>query len=337
MSEILISRSSFNANVEYFGSIVGKEKICIALKDNAYGHGLDLMALLAIDAGIKHCFVKNELEALSALAYSFETVLVLYPEKYTILDDRVVYAINTIDNIDAIPSESKVELKIDTGMSRSGITINDISLVISKIHTNRLSLHGIFTHFASADSNPYFFTEQLNKFEKIVTSLQKTQAPNVRYHCCNTSATTTLQSDRFDLYRVGIGLYGYHPNLNPISELRPVMSVYADRISSRVLNKGDRVGYGSLGFEIEESAIVISNYDMGYGDGLPRLDQSNEFSFCHGSRVLGCISMDSFSTYGDSKRICVIEDADKLARYKNTISYEILTSMKAEIKRTIVE
>lgn len=337
MSEILISRSSFNSNVEYFGSIVGKEKICIALKDNAYGHGLDIMACLAIDAGIKHCCVKNELEALSALAYSFETVLVLYPEKYSILDDRVIYALNAIDNIGAIPCDSKIELKIDTGMSRSGITINDISLAISKINANRLSLHGIFTHFASADSNLSFFTKQLNKFEKVLASLQKTLAPNVRYHCCNTGATTALQSDKYDLYRLGIGLYGYHPDPNSISELRPVMSVYADRISTRVLNIGDRVGYGALGFEVEESAVVISNYDMGYGDGLPRLDQSNDFSFCNGSKVLGCISMDSFSAYGDSKRVCVIDNAEKLARYRNTISYEILTSMKAEIKRTIVE
>lgn len=41
----------------------GKEKVMAVLKDNAYGHGLEMMAQLVCEYGIRKVAVKNLLEA----------------------------------------------------------------------------------------------------------------------------------------------------------------------------------------------------------------------------------------------------------------------------------
>ena len=49
-------------------------------------------------------------------------------------------------------------------------------------------------------------------------------------------------------------------------EFKPVLSLYATKISSRYLKIGDRVGYG--GVYTAQKMCKVSNYDFGYGSGF---------------------------------------------------------------------
>ena len=64
MATITISKENFFHNLNQIALKTGSaDKIAVVLKDNAYGHGLELMAGLAHDFGIKHAVVKNAKEA----------------------------------------------------------------------------------------------------------------------------------------------------------------------------------------------------------------------------------------------------------------------------------
>ena len=80
------------------------------------------------------------------------------------------------------------------------------------------------------------------------------------------------------------------------------MSLWAEKLSSRYLNKGDRVGYGGV-YELSKDSIV-SNYDIGYGDGFFRHDGLSELVL-EGKNILGRISMDSLSLLGDKDKVCL--------------------------------
>ena len=64
MAFIQINKQNFYHNFNQIALKTGsKEKIAIVLKDNGYGHGLELIAKLTSDFGIKHAVVRNTSEA----------------------------------------------------------------------------------------------------------------------------------------------------------------------------------------------------------------------------------------------------------------------------------
>ena len=64
MATITLNKENFFYNLNQIALKTGSvEKIAVVLKDNAYGHGLELMAGLAHEFGIKHAVVKNVKEA----------------------------------------------------------------------------------------------------------------------------------------------------------------------------------------------------------------------------------------------------------------------------------
>ena len=130
--------------------------------------------------------------------------------------------------------------------------------------------------------------------------------------------------------RVGLAAYGCLENQ---SELKPILSVYASKISSRTLHVGKSIGYGAT-YTTKKDEIV-SNYDFGYGDGFLRV-LSNKFSTPNGEKLLGRISMDNSSFLSDKDELLIFNDARDVAPLADTISYEVLTSLKPSLKRTIV-
>ncbi|MBF0983810.1 MAG: alanine racemase, partial [Campylobacter sp.] len=133
--------------------------------------------------------------------------------------------------------------------------------------------------------------------------------------------------------RVGMAQFGY-AQFDESLGLRPVLKLYADLISSRVLKKGQRVGYGAK-FEAP-CDMKIGTYDLGYADGLLRYDGEGELVLPGGERMLGKMSMDSFCAEFGGERICVLDDARDWAKRFGTIEYEILVKLSGEIKRSWV-
>ena len=149
MAFIKINRQNFYHNLSQIALKTGSvEKIGIVLKDNAYGHGVELMGKLAAEFGIKHAVVRKTAEA-EKIRDLFETILVLGD---TIIKDEVYsFTLNTLREIKRAQKGAKVELKVDTGMHRNGIALDELDEALSLIREQGLNLVGLMTHYRSSD------------------------------------------------------------------------------------------------------------------------------------------------------------------------------------------
>lgn len=334
MAYIKLNKENFYHNLCQIATKTGSiEKIAIVLKDNAYGHGLLQMAEMASDFGIRHAVVRDEREAKEIVAL-FENILVLGGSITPIRGCS--YAINSLDDIKHAPISTRVELKVDTGMHRNGIDVGEVAQALSMIESQKLKLVGVMTHYRSADvlSSELFW--QQKTFASIKQVIAEAGYRDIRIHSCN--STAILRANRFDedLVRVGIAAYGYNEldSIYDVVELRPVLSLYACKVSSRPLKSSQRVGYGGKFKSCRD--MMISTYDLGYGDGWCRGDSSHPYITVEGLPILGRVSMDMISLESSKDEICIMANAQEAAKHFNTISYEMTTSLSTTIRREIV-
>jgi alanine racemase len=336
MGYIKLNQKAFFHNLDFFSKSCGsKDKVAIALKDNAYGHGIEQIASMASAFGIKNVFVRDLNEAMIAKKFDFESILVLYDIPTIKEDDSIIISINSLDFIEQVPKGTKVELKIDTGMNRNGIYIQEIEKACELIKEKKLILNGIFTHFCCSDEQNSITYEQEENFLLAILETKRYINYNFRVHCANSTGVFKVDMKKYDIARVGLGIYGY---LDTKEEkyLQPVLSLHGQKLATKYIKAGEHVGYGSDSF-IASQDMVVSNYDIGYGDGLFRANPNKQRKIANGLEILGRVSMDSFSVESIDDEICVFDDVTHLAQVHNTINYEILTNLKASIKRVIVE
>jgi alanine racemase len=192
------------------------------------------------------------------------------------------------------------------------------------------------THYRSADELSSEFFWQQKQFEHVKHRVRESGFTDVRVHSHNTAAILRTKNFDEDLVRVGIGAYGYNelPDSFDKSVLRPVMFLYAKKISTRELRAGERLGYG--GDYTAAQDMMISTYDLGYGDGWYRGDSTQPYVTSEGLSVLGRVSMDSISLESEKEEVCVMNDAQMAAKQFGTISYEITTALSAELPKEVI-
>lgn len=340
MSRIEIREDALRFNIAAISKKAPIDKVYAVLKDNAYGHGLVEFGTLCAKNGIQNAVVRNSDEALR-LCDIFKNILVLAECADFALKDNISYAINSIEDIDKIPAGANVQLKVDSGMHRSGVLASELDAALKKIVASKLNLVGVFSHLRSADelSTESFWQEKnFLEIKKIVVAFcESNKLKRPLFHLQNSAGLFRSGAlGEFDMARVGIALYGYldMPNAVGSPELRPVMSLWADKIASRSLKAGQAVGYGATGKIYTDT--VVSAYDIGYADGFFRVKAEGEYILPNGSRLVGRVSMDNICVESADDSVCVFDDAAKLAKRYNTISYEIITRLNPSIKRVVV-
>ncbi len=334
MATITINKENFYHNLNQIALKTGSvDKISVVLKDNAYGHGLVLMAGLAKEFGIKHAVVKNLKEAKSIKEF-FDGILIL--NDVPISDETYSFAINSMDALKNVNNRAKIELKVDTGMHRNGISMYELDEALKFIEKNNLNLVGVMTHFRSADIlSSELFWQQKN-FESVKNKVTQVGFKNVKFHSHNSSAT--LRAKHFDeeMVRAGIAIYGYNelPQVYDDVVLKPVLTLLSKKTSTRTVKKSQRVGYAG-DFIVEEDTI-LSTYDLGYGDGWTRGDSSDPYITAEGLPILGRVSMDFILLESEKEEIVIMDNAQKAAKHFGTISYEMTTALSPEIERIII-
>ena len=319
----------------------GKEHVMAVLKDNAYGHGLIEMAMLASEYGLKKAAVKNLVEANSIVSYFDEILILADHPPLAEVAPNISFAVHSYDSLAHFSPSTGLHLGIDTGMHRNGVREDEIEKALVFVAQHGLNLKGIYTHFRSSDElNSEFFWQRSN-FERARDTIQSLVSSlglaRVAFHAFNSAGllrTSSLKGD--DFARCGIAMYGYTTLDSRIThpELKPVLALWAEKLSSRILKKGERVGYGGLYEALHDERI--STYDIGYGDGFFRFDGKQPLTMANGIKTKGRMSMDSFCVGGVANEVCMFEDATLLAQAFNTISYEIVTKLSPFIKRIIV-
>lgn len=338
MASIILNKNNFFNNLDIISKHTkAKDKIALVLKDNAYGHGLMEMAAMAKEYGIQKCVVQTESEARRVEDF-FDYILVL-ADVPTRPSEKIHFTINDLNAVYDFPSGTKVELKVDTGMHRNGVKPNELYTAFARIKEQKLSLKALFTHHRSADELTSEWFWQKENFEKVKIHARELAQifgfEMLKFHSSNSAALFRNAAFDEDMARVGIAAYGCMalPEALHVEGFKPVLSLYASKLSSRELKKGDKVGYGGT-YDVERDCVV-SNYNFGYGDGFLRV-LSNNYKTPQNVQLVGRISMDNSSFLCEEETLLIFDDARSVAAFTQTVSYEILTSLKPEISRTII-
>ena len=337
MAYCLINKSNYFFNLSKIEEKIEKDKIAVVIKNNAYGHGIKEIANLANEYGIKHAIVNNIAEAKSISSF-FDTIIVLQETNAEPVRGNIIITLNSIESISQIPENTRVELKIDTGMHRNGILIDDMSKALDLILESKLILNGVFTHFSSAYLDDESLSKQKYCFDEIRKIIDDDSrfSHKMRFHCSASSSLFRIDNSEYDLVRIGLMSYGYIslPDSYQKPKLKPVMSLWGEKITSKKISKGDSIGYGQTYTASED--MKVSTYDIGYGDGFMRLNQDKKCTIEDGRDILGIVSMNSFSALGEDEKVCVFENAQRFADTHDTIIYEVIANINPKIKRKIL-
>ena len=244
-----------------------------------------------------------------------------------------------------------IHIKLDTGMHRLGFVEDDVDLLGRAIHLDTsLRIASIFSHLSCADvpAEDDFTRSQLKKFEYMSSQLIEWLDYKPLRHIANSAAIVRFKEAHYDMCRLGLGLYGYGFEHN--EELIPVATLSTRIVQIKQLRKGESVGYGRSA-RLERDTVTAT-IPVGYADGLDRhLGNGRWQVSVAGKRapIIGRVCMDSAMiditdiegiSVGDKVTIFSAERGltlEDMALVLDTISYEIMTSISARVKRIYTE
>lgn len=299
-----INLNNLTHNINYLKTIIPKNtKLMGVVKADAYGHGAIETSQYLESKGLDWLGVANIAEAKILRQFGRKLpILVLgsvFKEQiYVALKYNIELAITSLKSLEDIITESKkvnkqafVHLKIDSGMGRVGVRLENLESVLNLLkNTDNIVLKGVFTHFAESEVENGFTNTQINEFEKALEIINKYGFKNFVIHASNSSGIIVHPRAYFDMVRAGIAMYGIS---DPIDiNLKPVMSLKSKIINIKEVPSGNTLGYGRKYTTTRDSLIGI--IPVGYADGLPRVLSNKQDVLIRGKRfpLVGNISMD---------------------------------------------
>lgn len=358
----VVDREAIRWNITQEKKRLASETLLYAVvKADGYGHGAVEIAKTARDAGVDGFCVAILSEAIELREAGIaEPILVmgLTDPVYADIAAKQNIALTVghlewVEKAEALLEEKKVtqtlnlHMALDTGMGRIGFrTEEELKACEQKIHTTKhLFLEGVFTHFATADSeDTTHFEEQQTRFNRLIKSFAK--QPGI-IHTAN-SATTLYHPDQsLQLIRFGIAMYGLNPSgkaLKPPFDLKPALELKTELIDVKQMHEGDTISYGAT-YRAQEGEW-IGTLPIGYADGWLRGLQGQDVLVA-GKRceIVGRICMDQCMIRlpeklplgteviligkSGSDEITMQEVADKL----DTIHYEIATTIALRVRK----
>ncbi|MDR2936888.1 MAG: bifunctional UDP-N-acetylmuramoyl-tripeptide:D-alanyl-D-alanine ligase/alanine racemase [Rikenellaceae bacterium] len=337
-------------------------KVMAMVKALAYGSGsyevaallqhrrVDYLAVAFADEGValREAGITLPIVVLNADSWSFQQMVEyrLEPEIYSFTSLEMFIGEAVRQGEQNYP----VHVKFDTGMHRLGFLEGEVDELIDRVKREEsVKIHSVFTHLAASDdpAEDEFTHDQLILFERMSDKIRKAfPSEKILRHAANSAAIERLPEARFDMVRLGIGLYGI--GANPGGEpLRTVSTLRSRIVQIKHLGPGETVGYNRRGHI--DRPTVIATVPIGYADGLDRRLGNGAWSFSVKGRMaptIGNICMDTCMI--DVTGIDVREGdeatvfgetpaATEMARVLGTIPYEIFTSVSSRVKRVFLK
>ena len=304
-----IDLSALAVNTSELRARIGPRRLLYAVvKANAYGHGAELIAPAAIEAGVDRLAVASVNEAISlreagvrapilVLGYTppeLAETLLKYDLTVSVYEARSALAF--AEAAARVGRPLTVHIKVDTGMHRLGVHPADAPALCAMSSENpNLHLEGIYTHFSTADETDKTYTrKQLRSFNDILEKLVRAGCRPPIAHAANSAATIDLPEAHLDAVRCGILVYGLSPSdeVPAPPEMRPVLSWKARIAQVRTLNAGEPISYGNSWRAPGPRTIAV--IPVGYADGFPRSPRTWKTVLIGGRElpVVGRICMD---------------------------------------------
>ena len=360
--EITIFKDRLLHNLHTFQNINPALTIAPVLKADAYGHGIGLIAKIVDGEKIPFIVVDSYHEALILRNENVRSPILMIG--YTALENilknklkRVAFTVTSLGQLEEISKNltrpTRFHLKIDTGMHRQGILVQEISRATELVRANsKICLEGVSSHLADADRETSEFTDTQIKIWNELVKTWKKEFPDTKYfHLSATSGALLSEAITANVLRLGIGLYGIDPTQNVrIPKLKPVLEMKSILSGTKTIEKGEKIGYGGT-FQAPNT-MRIATIPAGYYEGIDRRLSNKGFvkigyHFCP---IVGRVSMnitaidvtDVPEATLNTPVVIVSSNSEdknclnKSAELAGTIPYELLVHIPQGLRRKVI-
>lgn len=362
---IKVDLDAFQHNLQQFRQIIPPDvSIMAAVKANAYGHGAIPIAKAAVEAGATHiavAFVDEGIELREAGINA--PILIFGYTPHDAIRDAILYdlsmSVYTIDDLHAIEDvatqighKASIHIKIDTGMSRIGLQLEEVTPFLQALQeTKHIEIDGMFTHFACADEKDKTYTCMQQKlFQEAINKAQELDIYIPWIHSSNSAGTMDMRYIIGNMVRLGIALYGLYPS-NEVNQqtisLQPILTFESKVAHIKQAKTGMGVGYGATYTATGEE--WIATIPVGYADGFSRHLSNKGYALVNGVKVpiIGRVCMDQLMLdvtkampvhVGDEvvfygRQGTEMLHVDEIADTLGTINYEVTCMLSRRIPR----
>jgi alanine racemase len=365
-------RQNFRVVQKHVGSQV---TICAVVKADAYGHGAvecsraleaegaKWFGVTSLDEGIplRDAGIQGRILLMTGFWRGEEEEIVRLGLTPTVWEPWQVESLEKAAAHLSVASHP-VHLKVDTGMGRLGVGMDDLRAVCSRLAASpHLTVEGLSTHLASSEVlDAPSAQEQLKQFACARKIVSEAGLQPAVMHVANTSAAISRRETWNSMVRPGLALYGYYLPFQRAGrevsgggwrlEVKPVLTWKTRILALREVGADQALGYG--GTYITKSPARIAVLPVGYADGLNRAlsSQGRVIVREHYAPIVGRISMDltladvtGIASVGVGEEVILLGSSDGLrvdahehAELANTIPYEILCGISKRVPRRYV-
>jgi alanine racemase len=341
-------------------------ELMAVVKADGYGHGALPVARMVLQAGASRLAVAIPEEGITLREGGIQSpILVLgsiLPEQaQVIISNSLTATVFDLPLAHALSAEARrqgknvrVHLKVDTGMGRIGLFPHDVLPFVNEVlRLPHLEIEGIYTHFATADSEDQTYAnQQLKLFEEVLREIKDAGIKIPLQHAANSAAILNLPESHLDLARPGIILYGINPLEGRPSSiiLKPALSWKAKITYIKQVPMGTGISYGRT--HITRESAWIATLPLGYADGLSRAFSNKGEVLIRGQRapILGRVCMDQCMVdvshiegiqLGDEAVLIGSQgrerlSAEEIAKKIGTIGYEVVCNIGKRVPRVYI-
>jgi len=361
-----INLGAIEANVHRIVERVRPASVMAVVKADGYGHGAVQVARRALQAGATHLGVALLEEAIELRAAKIDAPILVFGGLFeNQIDDFIannvqatVYDLSLAEKLSrraqVLGRRAQVHVKVDTGMGRVGLSMEEAREVIARISgLAGLEVVGLYTHLATSDEADKSYAQlQLQRFREVIASIESRKS-DLLLHAANSGAVLDLPESYFNLVRPGVMIYGYYPSQETSESiaLEPAMTLRSEIVLVKRVPAGTPISYGRT--FITARPASIATVAIGYADGISRRLSNNLEVLVRGRRcpLVGRVCMDQIMIdLGDFADVNVGEEVvllgrqggDEISIYEwcerlGTIPYEVTCGISKRVRRVYDE
>ena len=368
-NRVHIYLSALAHNLNQVRKLIGpKTRIMGIVKSDAYGHGLvpisqflekngaDSLGVAFIHEALelKQNGIKLPIFILCGIRSREEAVIAVHEDLRPVIFD--IQGAEWLSQ-EAVRGKKQVHIhiKLDTGMGRLGIPHTETPVFLRRLMGLKgLEVEGLASHLSSADEPESDFTkDQIRHFQAAVDAGRSMGLDLPLNHLANSAGIMAYKDSHFEMVRPGIMLYGGlpAPGFPTPVPLKPVMELRGEILQVRDFPDQTPVSYGRTYYTKGPQRLAVTS--AGYADGLLR-HLSNK-----GKALIGGEKVDMVGTVCMNMILCDITSTkevhpgdevvyigksgegsilgDDVARWADTISYEIFCSIGQKVIKDYIE
>lgn len=366
-TRLVVDLDAIAANIKTIREIVG-ENVAIMAVVKSFGYGNDSIrtSRVALENGVNHLAVAFADEGATLRENRIEAPILVFnvlPEEADkVVRYHLAAVVSSMEVAEALNQAAHarakipVHIKVDTGMGRSGVWVDDAVPFIHRVSALRnLDVEGIMTHFSSADDPAAddYTRGQIRSFENLLEVLAAKGYRFRHVHAANTAGLVRFPETHFTMVRPGLAIYGMYPSdsMRSLMHLEQVITFTTKIAQIKEHPPGRCISYGRR--FVTCRPCRIATLPVGYNDGYPRFQSNVGEVLVRGTRcpVVGTVCMDAtmidvtdlpeakvgdevvlIGKQGDEEIL-----PDEIAAHGNTINYEIACKISPRVTRIFVQ